>query len=353
MVCNKYCVHVIITWNILVFYLTAGFKSLDVCTQTETAATVDSGVQCDRTSCDCKTLMKARHYEADAEGMHYYTGLESYAKFNFVLSSLGPAASCLDYYYSTAPTIAVEDQLFLTLIKLRRNWEHFELARRFSITEKCVSNIFITWINFMALQWSEIDWWPSRDVVGYYMPTDFQLKFPTTRVIIDGTECPIQKPQLPILQQSSFSSYKNRNTVKVLVGSSPGGLVSYVSPAYGGSTSDRQICERSNLSDMCDPGDSIMSDKGFNVQDMFEHRNITVNIPSFFKKKNRLSQSTVLKDRKIASKRVHIERIIGLGKTFATLRQPMNATHSALASEIIKVCYLLCNFRTGIVSKEA
>ena len=38
---------------------------------------------------------------------------------------------------------------------------------------------------------------------------------------------------------------------------------------------------------------------------------ILVNIPSFFRKKNRLSAKVVLADRKIASKRVHIERIIG------------------------------------------
>lgn len=297
--------------------------------------------------------MRAADFQADSESIHFYTGLESYIKFRFVLSTLGPAASCLEYYHGTIPPLAIEEQFFLTLIKLRRNWEHFELSRRFGIPEKCVSNIFNTWVNFMAAQWSEIDWWPSRDVVRYFAPTDFQVKFPKTRIIIDGTECPIMKPRLPIIQQSSFSSYKNRNTVKVLVGSTPGGMVSFVSPAYGGSASDRQICERSRLANMCDNGDSIMSDKGFNVQDLFEHRNIVVNIPTFFRKTNRLSHQTVMKDRLIASKRVHIERIIGLGKTYAILRQPMNQAQSPLASEIIKICFYLCNFRMGIVPKNA
>ena len=71
------------------------------------------------------------------------------------------------------------------------------------------------------------------------------------------------------------------NTVKVLVGMTPGGLVSYLSPAYGGSASDRQIVERSEISKLCDPGDSIMADKGFNVQGLFVGAGVHINIPEY------------------------------------------------------------------------
>jgi hypothetical protein len=100
----------------------------------------------------------------------------------------------------------------------------------------------------------------------------------------------------------------------VPVGSSPGGLVSYISSAYGGSTTDRQMVERSNITSFCDPADSIMADKGFNVQDLFQSIGVSVNIPTFFRKRNRMDSKTVLRDRRIASKRVHVERIIGLGQ---------------------------------------
>ena len=122
---------------------------------------------------------------------------------------------------------------------------------------------------------------------------------------------------------------------------------------YGGSVSDGGIAERSQLPQSCDPGDSVMADKGFNVQDLFIPYNVIINIPTFFKKKNRLSGQTVLNDRKIASKRVHIERIIGLAKTYKILTTPMSNTESALANQIITVCFLLCNFRTGIVPRDA
>jgi len=139
--------------------------------------------------------------------------------------------------------------------------------------------------------------------------------------------------------------------VKVLVGSSPGGLVSFCSQAFVGSASDRQISESTALVILCDPRDSIMAYKGFNVQDMFTPFNITINIPTFFKTKNRLTGQVVIRDRKIANKKVYIERIIGLAKTYKIPRKPINNAESALATEITNVCFMLCKFKCDIVSK--
>ena len=298
-------------------------------------------------------MFGAQTFVNDSPGIHFYTGLDNYTNFKFVLDTLGPAAYELNFFDGNVPNISVEDQFFLTLIKLRRHSTHFELSRLFKMTKSGVTNVFVTWVNFMYHQWGELNWWPSRDVVRFFAPTDFKAKFPNTRVIVDGTECPIMKPKQPVAQQSTYSTYKNKNTVKVLVGCTPGGLISYVSDAYGGSTSDRQICERSKLTTMCDSGDAIMADKGFNVQDLFIPYNVEINIPSFFKSKNRMSSGTVLKDRKIASKRVHIERIIGLAKTYKILGIPLNNTESTLATEIITICFTLCCFRDCIVPRHA
>jgi len=285
--------------------------------------------------------------------IHTFTGLESYDKFLFVLSTLGPAAYCLKYIYFQVVGVSVKNQFFITLIKLREYETNTKLSFFFSISESCVKNIVYTWIIFMSKQWREANIWPCQKLVRYFIPSDFKAKFPCTRVIVDGTECPIKKPKSPLAQQATWSTYKNRNTVKVLVGSTPGGLVSFISDAYGGSTSDRQIVERSSLVQMCDHYDSVMADKGFNVQDLFASRNVTVNMPTFFRKKNRMSGKTVLKDRRISSKRVHVERIIGLGKTYTILKNLLNSTETKLSSHIIYNCFMLCNFRTRIVSKYA
>jgi hypothetical protein len=289
----------------------------------------------------------------DPPGIMFYTGLQTYEVFIFVLATLGNAVYELNYLYYRSEQLSVENQLFLTLIKIRQHKTNFELSCLFNISETAVVNIWVTWVNCMAKQWREVNMFPDRDIVRFFSPLGFKAKFPSTRIIIDGTECPVMKPKSPIAQQATFSTYKNRNTIKLLVGATPGGLVNYVSPAYGGSTSDRQICERSNLLTLCDKGDSIMADKGFNVQDLFAPYDVTINIPTFFRKKNRMTGKTVLKDRAISSKRVHIERIIGLAKTYKILKEPLNVTETKLASEITFVCFMLCNFKPCIIPETA
>jgi len=92
-----------------------------------------------------------------------------------------------------------------------------------------------------------MDIWPSREIVNEYMPEDFKQKFPKTRVILDATETPIQKPSHVDAQSVTWSTYKHKNTFKTMIGCTPRGTVSYVSDCYGGSVSDRQIIKTSDL----------------------------------------------------------------------------------------------------------
>ena len=293
-------------------------------------------------------------FKHDAKSIHNFTGLQDYFKFMFVFASLGPAVNHLSYMYGAVPnSFSIVDRFFMVLIKLRKNFTNFDLSQFFDISEADVYNVFCTWVRFMSLQWRELNLWPNRDLVKFYAPSGFKTEYPNCRVIIDGTECPIKKPKKPTAQQATYSVYKNKNTVKVLVGISPSGMVTYVSPAFGGSASDRQIVERSDLDRLCDPGDEIMSDKGFNVQDLFAGDSVKITIPTFFKKKNRMSQKTILHDRKISSKRIHVERVIGLAKSYKILQKALNTSETMLSSDITFICFMLCNFRSCIVPTDA
>jgi hypothetical protein len=98
----------------------------------------------------------------------------------FLFNCLGPAAYDLNY---KCANLTLQDQLFLTLIKLRCAKEDIELSLLFQISQSTVSTIFNTWVNFLHFQLNDLNIWPSRQVVDECMPSDFHKKFPTTRVI--------------------------------------------------------------------------------------------------------------------------------------------------------------------------
>ena len=303
---------------------------------------------------DCRLsigVYNVHMFKNDNEGIHFYTGLECYDKFMLVYNTLSDYVSHIKYRYKKVLLLSYEDQLFLTLMKLRRNTPDYELSVFFGVCKRTVSNVFITWINFMCQIWSVLDTWPSKEIVQFYMPQSFKKEFSSTRLIVDGTEVPIGKPSNPIHQQASFSKYKNRNTLKALAVGTPDGLFSEVTTTYGGSASDRQIFERSGIINKCDKGDNIMADRGFKIQDICAAKDIKVNIPTFLKGASQLPGISVIADRKLSNKRVHIERLIGLMKTYKIFMTPMNPYYIPIASKIFKVCFMLCNFRESIVSR--
>lgn len=103
-------------------------------------------------------------------------------------------------------------------MKLRQCKEDFELSLYFEISKSTVSRIVSTWINFLYFQLKELDIWPSKELIMEYMPADFSVQFPTTRVILDATEIPIQKQSNVESQSAPWSNYKHKNTLKVMIG---------------------------------------------------------------------------------------------------------------------------------------
>lgn len=87
--------------------------------------------------------------------------------------------------------MTVENQLLLALIKLRCNKDDKELAFFFGINQRSVQKIFRVWLNFLYFELKDLDMWLSRDMIDEFMPENFKSKFPSTRIIIDGTEIPI------------------------------------------------------------------------------------------------------------------------------------------------------------------
>ena len=98
------------------------------------------------------------------------------------------------------------------------------------------------------------------------MPNRFKkLNYADLHSILDGTEFFIETPKNLDLQKLTWSEYKHHNTVKILVSVAPNSSIVFVSKAYGGSISDKEITNRSNYLDYIPKYSFIMYDKGFNV----------------------------------------------------------------------------------------
>ena len=98
----------------------------------------------------------------------------------------------------------------MTQRKLRRYTTKSELPRMFGVSENSVKILFS--LGFYS-------WRDSGKKLIFGHPETLSdilihLTLNQTRVIIDGTECPIKKPMAPRAQQSIFATYKKTNTVK-------------------------------------------------------------------------------------------------------------------------------------------
>ena len=191
-----------------------------------------------------------------------------------------------------------------------------DLADRFEISQSTTSRIICTWINFLYFKFKEIPLWPPRDLVLANMPRQFKEKYPSTRVITDATEIFISQPRLPELQQMTFSNYKNHSTFKALVGISPGGAITFVSKLFPGSISDKELTKRSGLLDLLEKGDSVMADRGFNIEEDLITRGVRLNIPPFLRGKEQFDEDEIITTRRIASLRIHVERAMERIKKF-------------------------------------
>ena len=108
-------------------------------------------------------------------------------------------------------------------------------------------------------------------------------------------------------QSSTFSYYKNHNTVKALVGISPGGVITFVSQLWGGRIFDIELTKRSGLLELIEEGDNVMANRGFEIEGLLASRKATLNIPPFVGSRKQFTMHETIETRRIAQLHIHVE----------------------------------------------
>ena len=295
----------------------------------------------------------------------FYTGFPNYSSFKAFYDYLSPACEHLMYHGSnTAPitsesqikcdkqrSMSPEQELFLVLTRLRLGLLLQDIAHRFNISPTSVSRILKTWIPFLHQRLRALPIWPSRKFIEDNMPSCFKQVYPKTRVIIDCTEFFIEMPSSCRSQSITFSSYKNHNTAKGLIGISPNGYPSFVSNLYAGRTSDKKITRDCGILNLLEPGDECMADRGFDIESDMPN-GVFLNIPPFLDGQPQLSAEDEAKTRKIASVRVHVERAIARIKNYRILQQVIPLTLADNLDQIWGVCSYLTLFLPPIIKEK-
>ena len=188
---------------------------------------------------------------------------------------------------------------------------------------------------------------PSREKNKLFVPKCFE-PYRNTRIVLDCTEIECDIPKNMEKQKIMFSGYKGRTTFKYEVGCANNGAVTYCSPGYPGSTSDKSIIQHSGILNHLIAGDLILADKGFLIADIIP-QGVSLNIPSFLANP-KFTDNEIVQSRKNSRARVHIERVNERLKRFLIIK---HISHKLFAScdILVQLCCALINLQNPILGE--
>ena len=298
-----------------------------------------------------------------------YTGITNYSKFQWIFNTIhhniphlrifksnADSSSSTSRYYQEHITkkpgpsrkLSPQNELLLTLMKIKMDLLHEDLAFRFGISVSLVSQILSTWIPLLSRELHGLIYWPTQEEISLYYPECF-LKFPRVRAIIDCTEIPLQRPSIAKANSQIYSNYKSRPTAKVLVACTPGGTVSFISKSAGGAMTDKKLVMLSGILEKFEPLDVCLADRGFNIQELLAPYQVKLIIPPFLKKNQQFDTKDCIKTKQVANARIHVERVIGRLKEFQILKGDFPLDMLDLLDDILVVCGVLVNLQPPLV----
>ena len=249
----------------------------------------------------------AASLKGDDKMVTFYTGLPSYTAFQGLFQLFEPLLSKDE----SKSRLLLVDELLLVLMKLRLAVPNDDLGYRFDVTPTAVSSIFHKWIDVMSVELKCLIYWPDPVTLKENLPDSFRKHYSKVKCIIDCFEIFIERPLNFEARAVTYSNYKKHNTVKCLIAITPTGSICFISNAWGGRVSDKEITQKCGFLNHIDIEDVVMADRGFNISDDLAQCSARLLIPAFTRGKSQLSKEEVERTRQLARVRIHVERVIG------------------------------------------
>ncbi|XP_049518624.1 uncharacterized protein LOC125943379 [Dermacentor silvarum] len=278
-----------------------------------------------------------------SSSFRFFTGL-SKDVFDELVRSLEATADQNSF------VLPFQDQVLLTLMRLRLGLLLNDLSFRFGISTALVSRIFCTIVSALAhFSRKYLVFWLARETIRRTMPSIFE-DYPLATCIINCYEIFAEKPGNLLRRNQTYSHYKSHNTAKVLHVIAPNGFVMFISKPYGGRASDRFITLDSDFTRFLAPGDEILADRGFTIGDCLP-MGVNLRLPSFSKGRQQISGPELVKSRRLARLRIHVERSIRRLKCFRILKYfPASIfAKKPLANDVLTAVAGLCNLQPHLM----
>ncbi|XP_064462446.1 uncharacterized protein LOC135373096 [Ornithodoros turicata] len=337
--------------NISAFY--CDHYDTSVAVQVSSVSMVDNGISCPQ-----------RQYETKSTGTAYkepyFGGYKSIADNEQRLIDLtGVTLMVLSLLQSLLPDsgrqpreLHVNDKLLLFLIKLKHGVPFSCLASLFGIHRTTAAKAFKHVLFHVCAATKSWLYWPSKAAVQATMPPSFRLLYPNCRIIIDCTELKAETPAGVQAQNLWYSHYKGTYTMKYLIGIAPNGLVTFLSPGFGGRASDTNITVEAGLLPRLEPGDLVLADKGFpGIRTGVGQQKATLVMPPFATKPQ-FTEAEVDATYETASVRIHVERVIQRLRIFDILNRRIPHDLAEHMDKIMHVICVITNVKPGIFRKN-
>ena len=146
--------------------------------------------------------------------------------------------------------------------------------------------------------------------------------------------------------------------MKYLINITTQGSISFISNGWGGRTSGKHLTINSKFCKKLLPGDIVLADRGFDIDEVVAMEGAKLKIPAFTRGKKQLSGQEIETTRHIANVRIHVERVIGLLRQKYTMLQSVvpislliskTNLESPMLDKIVVVASALTNLCPSVV----